>query len=126
MNPQTSWRTVSDAKVVYVPLGMKPTKDGEEKMSFARTGIRIEMEDGSWWFFRFQSKTWSRHYPGSKVVGKGFNASNVAIEHKDDGLTENALKRTWGHAPWLLTALKAGVQLALAAEAEKRAASRAA
>lgn len=125
MNPQTSWYTVSDAKVVYVPLGMKPNKDGEMKMSFARTGIRVEMEDGSWWFKHFRSGTWTHHYPGIETVGKGFNAIATPVMHKQS-YSQRALERDYSARPYLLAALVAGEDLAKQAEAEKRAASRAA
>jgi len=121
VNPE-SWRTVADSKVVYVPLGMKPVgKKGEEKMTFARTGIRVEMADLSWWLFHFKSRTWTRHY----TLG--------GIERKDEGITEDKLLRqvalpppnNWP-GPALKAALEQGVALALEAEAEKRAAARAA
>ena len=113
VNP-AAWRTVTDAKVVYVPLGMKPNKKGEMKMTFARTGICVEMADFSWWFLHFKSETWTRHY---KLGG---------IERKDAGLSESHLKNdNWpGHA--LYAALLSGVDIAMQAEAEKRAAARAA
>ena len=115
VNP-LAWRTVTDAKVVYVPLGEKPTKDGEMRMTFARTGIRVEMADFSWWFFHFKSSTWRRHY---KLPGN-------PVEQKDKGLSESALKREKWPGPALVAALESGYDLALTAEAEKRAAGRAA
>ena len=112
----TAWRTVADAKVVYVPLGEVPGKDGIPRMRFARTGIRVEMADGSWWFFHFKGRTWSRHF---KNLGS-------SVEQKDDGLSESALKREKWPGPALVAALESGYDLALTAEAEKRAAGRAA
>ena len=106
VNP-ISWRTVSDAKVVYVPLGEKPNKKGELKMTFARTGVRVEMADLSWWFFHFKSESWSRHY------------SIGGVERKDAGLTENQLQRKC-FAPALYQSLLTGLDIAYTAEAEKR------
>ena len=111
----TAWYRVADAKVVFVPLGEKPNKDGEMRMTFARTGIRVDMADGSWWFNSFRFKTWSRHY--TNLGG--------TVEQKDS-YTETCLKRDWGNRPHLLEALNKGVVIALEAEAEKKAAGRAA
>ena len=121
----TAWRTVADAKVVYVPLGEVPGKDGIPRMRFARTGIRVEMADGSWWFKHFKSGTWTHHYPGISTVGKGFNAKATPTMHKQS-YSQRALERDYATRPAMLEALISGEQLALDAEAEKRAASRAA
>ena len=117
----TTWHTVKDAKVVYVPLGEKLNKKGELKMTFARTGIRVVMEDGSWWFHHFRSETWTHHWMGTKVEGRGFNAKNVPCEHKQS-YTDSALKRDYKDRPAMLEALRSGYELALMAEQEARAA----
>ena len=117
-----SWKTVSDAKVVYVPLP-KVNAKGEEKVTFVRLGIRVEMADGSYWFYTFRFKSWVNHYTGREVSGKGFNAEWVTVDRKDS-YSENKLKREYANRPGLLKALAEGVEMALTAEAEKRAARR--
>jgi hypothetical protein len=121
-----AFRTIRDAKVVFVPIGEYVNKKGELKTKFARTGIRVEMEDGSWWFYHFRYNTWSRHYPGMVIVEQGFNAMPTCCERKDGGLAPHALKRVWGHNPQLLAALEEGKELALIREAEEREERRAA
>ena len=56
-----SWRTVSDSKVVWAPIGFRTKKDGTAAPKFSRIGIKIEMIDGSWWFYSFKHESWTRH-----------------------------------------------------------------
>ena len=119
MSPFTAWYTVASAKVVYVPIGTKVNKKGETKTIFARTGVRVDMVDGSWWFYHFKFLTWSRHYKGTATAGRGFNACTVIVELKDS-YTPSKLQREYATRPNLLKALEDGTELAYLEEAEKK------
>lgn len=114
------WRTIVEAKVVYFPLTF--IKDGEEKTTFIRVGIRINMEDGSWWFMSFKFSSWTRHYMGADKQGVGFYASQSKQVERKESYTPASLKREYRDRPQLLETLETGVAMALEAEAEKRAA----
>lgn len=115
----SAYRTIADTKVVYVPVGERIDAKGRVYTVFARTGIRVDMANGSWWFKCFRTDTWSRHYTALEAQGRGFNRKAVPIELSDPGLTPSAMARVWGHNPELLNALSDGELLALAADAAK-------
>ena len=118
----SAWYTIVSAKVVYVPIGTKINKKGEPVTIFARTGIRINMADGSWWFNHFKYGTWSRHYPAMETVGERFNAKSVPVERKES-YTPSKLQREYAGRGGLLVALVEGSVLALEEEAERKAAA---
>ena len=118
-----AWATVAEANTVWVQIGTKKNKKGEDKPVLVRTGIRVRMLDGSWWFNCFRSKTWTCHWMGQEIQGKGFNAKSVSVEKKQS-FTPNALAREYtGPRKRLIAALDSGVTLAWADEAMKRAAA---
>jgi hypothetical protein len=114
-----AWRTVAESKVVFVPIGEYIDKNGNVRTRFARTGIRLDMEDGSWWFKHFRFNTWTRHYKGKELCGVGFNGHVCEVEKKDN-FSNRELYRTWKHAPSLISALEHGVEDAIVREAEER------
>ena len=114
------WEVVKTAKVLFVPIGTTLNKKGEEKTIFARTGIRVDMADGSWWFHHFKHDTWTRHFP-SLVVNDCFGRPEPTIERKDSFRNMAAVVKEFGNrCPELITALEEGVEIALTEEAEKR------
>lgn len=117
----SAWRTVAEAKVVYFPLVAGKKKDGEDKIIFIRVGIRIEMADGTWWFHHFKFGSWTHHFMGADKQGTGFYASQSKQVERKESYTPKALQREYG-GRGLVEALESGVQQALEAEAEKRAA----
>ena len=118
--------TIDSAKVVYVPMGTYINKDGEEKTRFIRTGIRVDMADGSWWFQKFRSSSWTNHYPTTVVVSKPWEPLITGVQMETKSFSRMALQREYGGRPRLLQALQDGIAQALEEEAEKRAARRAA
>lgn len=137
INPTVAWFTLASAKVVYIPLPVKAKKgkDGgkDTEVRFIRTGIRINMADGSWWFFRFGKETWSQHYPlvqattrwNAPAVEFGTNKPIYLPERVERYSSFQKVVKEWGvRSPKLVAALLAGRDLALEEEAEKRAAAR--
>ena len=114
-----SWTVVSDAKVVWACRDSINSK-GEETQSFFKVGIKIEMANGDWWFNHLKTKSWTHHYKGMTVVGKGFNAHSESVEKKDS-YSPLSLKREFSSRPKLLSALEDGIVLAWENEAAKRA-----
>jgi len=111
------FRTVNDAKVVYVCVGVKTNKNGEEIPNFVRIGIRVDMVDDSWWFYSFRARSWTNHYKGPETSGieQKQSFSRLALEREYAGIRHK-----------MIDALEEGYALALAKEAEKRAMGRAA
>ena len=110
------FRTVASAKVVYVPLGKN---EDDEPTRFARTGIRVNMADNSWWFLSFRSKSWTNHWVGLES-NSNFLSPSTQVDRKQS-YTPAALRREYSErCPMMLVALQLGEQLALAEEAAKR------
>lgn len=57
------WFDVSEATVVWAPIGTTVNKRGEERTRFSRLGIKVEMADGSWWFHSFKHGSFTQHFP---------------------------------------------------------------
>jgi len=118
----------------YVPGGV--AEKGKGSGSF-RLGVRIQLQDGEWWFYSTKHQTWSRHLPGDKL----FHRSGSPITDpqgvqqygpdKKDGpwKGDDKLAATWGHVkkpfPLVETLLKMR-EAAEEAEAEERAERKAA
>lgn len=119
---------VATSKVVYVPFTVK-AKDGGEDTKFMRTGIRIDMADGSWWFHHFKRGTWTQHYPrvqatthwGAPAVVFGTGEPIFTPERVERYKDFTHIVREWGkRTPKLVAALLEGQDQALEDEAEKR------
>ena len=119
------FRTVKEAKVVYVCVGTKTNKNGEEVPNFVRIGIRVDMMDDSWWFYSFKGHTWTNHYKGLETRGCVLS-SPLSIDRKQS-FSRRELEREYaGIRHKMIDALNEGYAMALAEEAEKRAMRRAA
>jgi len=57
-----NWYTVVESKIVWAPIGKRVLKNGEEKPKFVRIGVRVDMADGSWWFYSFRHDSWTQHF----------------------------------------------------------------
>lgn len=121
-----SWSTVSESKVSWAPIGTRVLKNGEEKPRFSRIGIRINMADGSWWFYSFKHDSWTLHRAGSRQFDR---LGRPAVDPKGNPLFKPeqkfrfvnwaaVVKEYRGGREHLLDALKVAVESALATEAE--------
>jgi len=128
-----NWFTVKDSKVVYVPMTVHGKDGGEDTKKFIRTGIRINMVDGSWWFLPFGRKTITQHYPrvqtlthwGAPAFEFGTQNPILTPERVERYASFEKLVESWGtRNPKLIVAIMEGRDQALEDEEEKRAASR--
>lgn len=68
-----NWYTVVESKIVWAPIGVRRLKNGEEKPKFVRIGVRVDMADGSWWFYSFRHDSWTQHFkpvPQTDRIGR--------------------------------------------------------
>jgi len=61
------WFDVSEATVVWAPIGTAVNKRGEERTRFSRLGVKVEMADGSWWFHSFKHGSFTQHFPRTQA-----------------------------------------------------------
>jgi hypothetical protein len=113
-----NWFTVSESKVVWAPVGTYITKKGEKKTKFKRIGLRVDMADGSWWFFSFIHESWTKHWPltqkmdrlGRPAVEGG---KPVYLPERKDRYTVDGLRKEWAaRKPELIAALEGAVATA--------------
>lgn len=110
-----NWCTVKESKLVWAPAGTTVNKRGEEKPRFIRLGVKVEMMDGSWWFFSFKHSSWTKHWP---LVRKNDRLGRPAVEggkpvflpERKDRYTVLTLHREWDkRKPEFVTALELAV-----------------
>ena len=120
-----NWYTVVESKVVWAPIGVRKLKNGEEKPKFVRIGVRIDMADGSWWFYSFRHDSWTQHF---KPVPKTDRVGKPVVEYSQVVMVERKNKyRNWAEvckefaarSPGMVSALQAGVISALQDAEEK-------
>jgi hypothetical protein len=122
-----NWLKVVLFKVVYVPMPGFDKKTGEPKMRFLRRGIRVDFADGTWWFYMFSKKTYTRHWPkvpktdSFGVVKDRYGRIVYAPERKDSFLYTE-FEREFADRPEYKQAIAEAMESALIAEAEARAA----
>lgn len=104
------WFTVKESKLVWAPVGVRVLKNGEEKPRFLRIGVRVDMMDGSWWFFSFKHKTWTKHHPrrmGTDIFGR---PNGELLPERKENYTPWQLYKEWnGRKPELVVALEGAV-----------------
>jgi hypothetical protein len=106
------WFTVKESEVVWAPIGLMTNKKGEQKTRFKRIGVRVRMMDGSWWFFSFVHKSWTKHNKlvqrldrlGRPMVEAG---KPVFLPERKDRYTIAGLHKEWAsRRPELIRALE--------------------
>lgn len=112
------WYCVSDSKVTWAPVGTYIAKNGERKMKFKRIGVRVDMADGSWWFFSYVHGTWTKHWPLTRKMDRlGRPAVEggrpVFLPERKDRYTVAGLHKEWlARKPELVAALEGAVNQA--------------
>jgi len=108
----TDWYCVSESKVVWAPIGTFTNKKGEVKTKFKRIGLKVNMADGSWWFFSFVHSTWTKHWPltrKSDMLGRPMVEGGKPVYHPErkDRYTVQGLRKEWlARKPELVSALE--------------------
>ena len=110
-----NWFTVQDKQLVWAPIGTFTNKKGEVKTRFIKIGVKVKMADGSWWFFSFKHKSWTKHNTlvqkmdrlGRPMVEGG---KPVFLPERKENYTAHTFHREWGkRKPELVSALESAV-----------------
>jgi hypothetical protein len=111
------WFTVKESKVVWAPVGTRTLKNGEEKTRFLRIGVRVDMLDGSWWFFSFKHGTWTKHHPRVQDRDMFGRPNGHFLPERKENYTSWKLYKEWAtRKPELVAALEGAVAEAEAEE----------
>lgn len=123
-----AWYTVVESKVSWAPIGSRITKGGDEKPRFSRIGVRINMADGSWWFYSFKHNSWTIHHtPVRKLdrLGRPMVEAGQPVFMPERKTRYNdwaaVHKEFASRSPGMVAALQKGVEDALEAEAAEEA-----
>jgi hypothetical protein len=114
-----NWYTVVESKIVWAPIGTIRTKTGEEKPKFVRIGVRVDMADGSWWFYSFRHDSWTQHFkpvPATTRTGQPLvESGSVVMVNKKNSYKNWAgvCKEFAARSPGIINALQTGVTNAL-------------
>ena len=104
------WFTVRESKVVWAPIGTRILKNGEEKTRFSRVGVRVDMMDGSWWFYSFKHESWTKHWPSRQATDLLGRPNGDLLPEKKDRYTQMQFYKEWsGRKPELVSALQTAV-----------------
>lgn len=107
------WFTVKDSRVVWAPVGTRVLKNGEEKTRFLRIGVRVDMMDGSWWFYSFKHGTWTKHHPSKQELDMFGRPNGHLLSERKENYTSWKLYKEWGgRKPELVAALEGAVAAA--------------
>lgn len=102
-----AWSDVSEAKLVWAPIGTTVTKSGEERPRFSRLGVKVEMADGCWWFYSFKHGSYTQHFPRTKKFwSAGFSDSEYLPEKKNRFGSWAAVEREFKDRPAFLANLQ--------------------
>ena len=97
--------------MVYYPVATRVNNDGEDRERFARMGIKVTMQDNTWWFLHFRAGSWTHHWKGVM--------RDAPVDRKTT-YTATSLRREYRHAPSVLAVLDEGVRIALTDEMQRR------
>ena len=112
-----NWFTVKESKVVFAPIAAVK-KNGDPTTRFIKIGVKVEMLDGSWWFYSFKHLSWTKHNTLTRAMDKlgrpAVEAGKpVFLPERKDRYTETSLRREWGaRTPELVRALFSAVESA--------------
>lgn len=116
-----NWFTVKEKQLVWAPVGTVVTKDGEKKTRFIKIGVKVKMEDGSWWFFSFKHGSWTKHNTRVQKMDRlgrpefDPQGNPVLLPERKENYTAHTLHREWmPRKPQLVKALESSVQECMA------------
>lgn len=113
-----SWYVVTESKVVWAPIGTYTTKKGETKTKFKRIGVRVDMQDKSYWFYSFTHDSWTKHWPLTRkldMLGRPAveGGKPAFLPERKDRYTVAGLRKEWlARKPELVSALENAVNAA--------------
>ena len=111
-----NWHTVNNSDIVWAPIGTFVNKKGETKTRFIRIGVKVQMADGSWWFFSFKHSSWTKHNTLVQKMDKLGRPETtpqgepVYLPERKERYTVRELHKEWGvRKPELVSALENAV-----------------
>lgn len=105
-----NWFLVKESRVVWAPIGTRTLKSGEEKTRFSRIGVRVDMQDGSWWFYSFRHESWTKHWPIVRKMDRLGRPTDEPLPERKERYTHWQLFKEWGgRKPELVANLQAAV-----------------
>ena len=109
-----AWFDVSDSKVVWAPIGTAVNKNGEQRTKFSRLGVKVEMTDGSWWFYSFKHGSYTQHFPRvKKFWTAGLGEETHHPEKKNRYSSWDAVAKEFKDRPNFLANLQNAIGVAL-------------
>ena len=108
-----AWFDVSEAKLVWAPIGTTVNKNGQERTRFSRLGVKVEMGDGSWWFYSFKHGSYTQHFPRVKAFWNPGGDVSYLPEKKNRYASWSAVQKEFKDRPAFLESLQNAVNQAL-------------
>lgn len=139
-----AWITVTESKVVKIRFKGKKekkpkrtdakAKGGEKKKKksgggVVTLGVKIMMGDGSWWFFHYKYRSWTKHWPLVQATNRqgkpAFDGDKpIMLPERTERYGQwSKVEKDWEktvYGPLLLNALLSAVESAEVNEAAKR------
>ena len=127
------WLRVTESKVSWFLLGGKSkskpkSTDKDHKPCWIKMGVRINMADGSWWFFHYKYGSWKKHWTRVQATNRlgqpAFDGDKpIMLPERTESYKDQAtLEKEWTRMPELVSALLTAVHIAELEEAAKKAA----
>lgn len=108
-----AWFDVSETKLVWAPIGTAVNKNGQERTKFSRLGVKVEMADGSWWFYSFKHGSYTQHFPRVKAFWTPGEQEHYLPERKNRYASWEAVQKEFKNRPAFLKALESAIDEAL-------------
>lgn len=108
-----AWFNVSEAKLVWAPIGTAVNKNGQERTKFSRLGVKVEMDDGSWWFYSFKHGSYTQHFQRVKAFWTPGEPVAYLPEKKNRYSSWSAMEKEFKDRPNFLTNLQNAIGEAL-------------
>lgn len=95
------WFTIRSAQLTWAPIGTFVNQNGELRTKFIKIGVKITMEDGSWWFYSFKHDSWTKHWPAVRKLDRlnrpAVEAGKpVYLPERKDNYSHKQFVREWG------------------------------
>lgn len=102
-----AWFDVSEATMVWAPIGTTVNKSGEERPRFSRLGVKVKMDDGCWWFYSFKHGSYTQHFPRvKKFWTAGLDESTHLPEKTNRYASWSAVEKEFKNRPHFLESLQ--------------------
>jgi len=95
------WFTIQSFQLTWAPIGVFADKNGETKTRFIKIGVKITMDDKSWWFYSFKHNSWTKHWLLTRKLDRlgrpAVEAGKPAyLPERKDSYSHTQFVREWG------------------------------